>query len=78
MNIGDGDLTPNPAPNRSVHQRLSQAFWRLESIDAVRNRRGDSHFGRATESSIIWRELLDLELQDIDEQIDRISATAGG
>jgi hypothetical protein len=78
LTIGDGALTSNPARTCPVQERLEQAFWRLESIEAVRNHRGDPVFGRSAESSIVWRELLDLELQDIDEQIERISATAGG
>ncbi len=37
----------------------------------VRNHRQDPLFERAAEERIIWRELLELELQHVDEQIGR-------
>jgi hypothetical protein len=62
-------------------QRLADAAATLELLDVERKRRRDSHYEKRVEDRIIWNELLDLELQDIDEQISRISGsnpTKGG
>ena len=58
-------------------QRLTEEKYCLEHLDAERAYRGDTDFGRTTEDRIVWGELLDLELQEIDEQIIRICQTAG-
>jgi hypothetical protein len=34
-------------------------------------------FGKVVEVRVVWRELLELELHDVDEQIERISETVG-
>jgi hypothetical protein len=60
-----------------VQQRLARAFARLQTIRLVRTYQRDPLFGKATEERIIWRELLELELQEVDEQIERIWAGAG-
>ena len=61
----------------NAHERLERALSRLQGIQLVRNHRQDRFFGKSAEERIIWRELLDLELQDVDEHIERISAAAG-
>ena len=66
-----------PIPESPVHKRLRQGFARLENIQLVRNHRQDTRFEKAVEERIIWRELLDLELQDIDDHIERASFAAG-
>ena len=38
--------------------------------------RADSCFGKTMENRIIWCELIELELQEIDEQVSRICAAA--
>jgi hypothetical protein len=58
-------------------ERLAEAKACLERLDAERACRGDPGFGQTTEDRIVWGELLDLELQDIDEQVSRIRQTAG-
>ena len=58
-------------------RRLAQAFSRLQNIELARNIRQDPNFFRSVEERVIWRELLELELQEIDEQIKRTSATVG-
>jgi hypothetical protein len=58
---------------RSTHQRLSEAVTSLDRIEQLQA--GD--FGRFLEDQIVWRELVELELQNVDEQIERITATAG-
>ena len=60
----------------NIQERLARAFSRLQGIQLVRNHRQDRFFGKSAEERIIWRELLDLELQDVDEHIERISAAA--
>lgn len=61
----------------TAQQRLVEEKARLEDLDAERERRGDSSFGKTTEDRIVWGELLELELQDIDERVSRIRQTAG-
>ena len=61
----------------NARERLERAFNRLQGIQLVRNHRQDRFFGKSAEERIIWREPLDLELQNIDEQIERLSAAAG-
>jgi len=63
-----------PAPSFPTHERLARAFSRLEDMQLVRIEWEDPLLGKSDEERIIWRELLDLELQDVDEQIERISA----
>ena len=60
-----------------THQRLVRGFSRLQDIQLVRNHRQDPHFGKTLEERIIWRELLELEVQDVDEQIERVSGPTG-
>jgi len=56
----------------TIHERLEKARACLALLDGERSLRGDPVFGKADEQRIVWRELLDLELQDFDEQIERI------
>ena len=72
-----GNAKKEPGPNQSSRQRLAEAVARIERLDAERERRGDSRFGRTTENRIIWGELLELEMQEIDEQVSRICSSAG-
>jgi hypothetical protein len=46
-------------------------------LQAERDRLGDPAYAKATEDEIIWNELVELELQDIDEQLTRIRNSAG-
>ena len=62
----------------TIRQRLAEEKACLGRLDAERKRRGDLGFGKPTEDKIIWGELLELELQDIDEQVSRICGAAGG
>ena len=65
------------ARNCSTDDRLNRGFSRLQDIELVRNHRQEPLFGKSIEERIVWRELLELELQEVDEQIERISAAAG-
>lgn len=60
-----------------TQKRLAEAFTCLEKLERQRAHGHDPVFGKFVEERIIWRELLELELQDVDEQIERISAVAG-
>ena len=62
--------------NCPTRQRLAQAFSCLQRIQMVRNHRQDPRLGRPEEDRIIWRELLELELQEVDERIAQITAAA--
>ena len=52
-----------------LQERLAKAVAYLERLDVERFSHGDPNLGRSIEERIIWRELLDLELQEFDEQI---------
>ena len=60
-----------------TQKRLADAFACLEKLERQRAHGQGPVFGKFVEERIIWRELLDLELQAVDEQIERISAAAG-
>jgi hypothetical protein len=72
-----GSAKEQPDPSKLSRQRLAEAVVRLERLDAQRERRGDSSFGKTTENRIIWSELIELEMQEIDEQVSRICSSAG-
>ena len=59
-----------------LHERLAKAAAYLERLDVERFARGNPNLGKSIEERIIWRELLDLELQKFDEQIERFSEVA--
>jgi len=52
-----------------MQKRLSEAKDGLEYLDAERLRRNDPAFGRLLEDQMIWRELLELELQEAEARI---------
>ncbi len=60
----------------TAHQRLADEKACLDYLDQERSRVGDLNFGRTLEDKTIWRELLDLELQEADERIERIREAA--
>lgn len=61
------DLSEDSAASR----RLARGAALLRQLERERESREDPAFGRATEERIIWRELFDLELQEVDEQLSR-------
>lgn len=61
-----------PNPSEPVRKRLAEGNAELEYLDAERELRADPGFGRTTEDRIIWSELIELELQEIDELESRI------
>jgi len=66
-----------PRARGGIGHRLADEKDQLERLDAERARRRSAMFGKAAEDRIIWGELLDLELQDIDEQLRRIRGSMG-
>ena len=58
-------------------QRLARSFSELQKIQSERDHRQDPRFGTLVEDQIVWRELLDLELQEVDEHIARIAVPEG-
>lgn len=76
LNLQAGEVPRVRLPICATAVRLNRAFSRLQDIQLVRNHRQDPFFGKSAEERFIWRELLDLELQDVDEQIERISTAA--
>ena len=69
---------PTPNVDSRVQQRLAQGFETLEAIQRERTEMHDLLIGKALEQRIVHRELLELELQDLDEQMDRIRAATAG
>jgi hypothetical protein len=55
-----------------LHERLAKAVAHLERLDEERSSCGNPNLGKAIQERIVWRELLDLELQDFDEQIEQL------
>jgi hypothetical protein len=53
-------------------ERLALAATFLDRLDQERSSCGDAAQDKAIEEPIIWRELLDLELQEFDEEIERL------
>ena len=51
-----------------IGQRLADEFAFLEEIEFQRNFRGDPSYRKTAEERIVWRELFDLELQELDQQ----------
>jgi hypothetical protein len=66
----------NNARISSLDERLVKAAACLEGLDWERASSGDPILGKAIEKRLVWRELLDLELQDFDEQIEHLSEIA--
>jgi hypothetical protein len=60
----------------STQKRLAKAFAFVESLERQRAEGQNPFLGKIVEDRMIWRELLELELQDIDEQMEQISAGA--
>jgi hypothetical protein len=56
----------------AIRRRLAEEKASLDRLDAQRGRPASSRFGKTAEDRIVWSELLELELQDIDEQVNRI------
>lgn len=62
----------HPHDDSAASLRLAAAKHAIERIDAERQRRGDPAFGKAEEERIVWRELIDLELQGVDGHVDHL------
>jgi len=52
-----------------TRKRLADAKATLDYLVTERNRRCDPAFGSLLEHQIIWRELLELELEEAEERI---------
>jgi hypothetical protein len=77
-----GDLNTDPPANVPppacpTRERLADAFALLDKILVDRMCQEDVAWGRLIEDRIVWRELIELELQEVDEQIERIAAATG-
>lgn len=66
-----------PVSSVTIRRRLAEERATLERLDAERVQRRNPVFGKTDEDQIVWGELLELELQDIDEQVKRICNRAG-
>ena len=92
LGVGGNTLKPRARPDDSslfrrrghmenartatVPHRLAEEKACLDYLESERFRRGDPNFGKALETKTIWRELLDLELEEADERIRRIRNAA--
>ena len=55
-----------------VHERLARGYLRIEQLEREREKEQDAKFGKGEELSIINTELFDLEVQAIDDHIQRL------
>ncbi len=62
--------TPEQEP-ASVAQRLAEAFAVIQNLEVERDFRADPFYGKDEEERIIWRELFDLEMQQLHEHFGR-------
>jgi hypothetical protein len=67
------DLAAEPRIRTPLGQRLAKKKLALEALERERLRRRKPAFGKTTEERIIWSELLELELQEIDDSLHRLS-----
>jgi hypothetical protein len=56
--------------------RLDEAYTMIQWIGQAEHSQSDSAFLKLLEDSVVWRELIELELHDVDEQIERIASTS--
>ena len=61
----------------AIQQRLAEGNACLERLARERDSRNEPGLGRTAEDRIVWRELIELELQDLDAEVDRIREAAG-
>jgi len=66
------DSGVRPRPANANARRLADAKNRLERLDAERELRHNPAYCQTAEDRIVWRELLELELQDIDDRVGRL------
>jgi hypothetical protein len=72
-----GDILRVQSASCLTRKRLVAAVSILEEIQRDRVDCRDALLNKLVEERIIWRELIDLELQEVDDQIERISEAAG-
>jgi hypothetical protein len=70
------EAPPGLCSYNAICDRLAEGAACLIRLDEERGRRGDSCFGKTAEDRIVWSELIDLEMQEIDEQVSRICDAA--
>ena len=74
-----GGRSAQAEPYRSpIRDRLVDEMAVLQRLDAERESRRDSRIGKNTEDRIVWGELIELELQELDEQVGRRILGAAG
>ena len=61
-----------PAAKLTARERLAEEYLTLLSLERDRKVEQNPHLGQVIEQGIIQRELLELELQDLDDQLERI------
>lgn len=66
-----------PSGPDPCRRRLAEAAGRLEQIEAERERLGNPKFDKISEERIVWRELIELEMQEVDERMARMRNEAG-
>ena len=65
--------TPESSALGMIRRRLATRKARLDRLDAERKSRAGNGAACIIGDRIIWGELLELELQDLDEQVSRLS-----
>jgi hypothetical protein len=76
--VPESETASSEASAADIRTRLRQGHAELERLDTERRRRGDPRIGKSVEERIVWGELLELELQDLDERVSRKGNAEGG
>ena len=67
-----------PTSRSRTHERLAEGFRTLEEIKVIRAMMQDPSLEKALERRIVYRELVELELQDMDDQLEWICNVSAG
>jgi len=77
LDLGDRSPWRPVGTNASASPTFKRLWQECAVLDVLeRIQRADPEFGKEIENRILCRELVELELQDIDERIERITDTA--
>lgn len=65
---------PLPRNANGASRRLAEGKRALAQIESERRLRGDAAFGQEAEDRIVWRELIELELQELDAHLNHLQS----
>jgi hypothetical protein len=71
-----GRSEPAIRVSSDIGRRLAREAAELDDLESERRRRRKPGFGKVAEDRIVWGELLELELQDLDERLEQTGREA--